>query len=135
MGRVIGIGTDLLRIGRFHELIVRHGISSAYVTRLATRILHGTRELPHFQKFQAGQNVAECTRLLSGSWAAKEAVYKTLDSEDQKGFSFKKWYKYSNVQGKPFIQGTEYAKPNEEFLLSMSHDSDFLIATVLRQEA
>lgn len=110
-----------MHILRFSRLLAK---GKPFSDRLCQRILH-PRELAKFRDLRS----EAAARYLAGSWAAKEAVFKTLDESDQKTFEFNKWYKYS-VGKKPSI-GTDGAK--DVFLLSVSHDNDMLIATVLRQ--
>ena len=128
---VLGIGIDIVQLSRFHHLLKKHGLQSVFALRLASRVLHHT-ELKRFQKFQFSDDIEQCVRLISGSWAAKEAVYKTLDGPEQARFEFKLWYRYQ-IKGKPYVWSDEYGKP-EEFLHSTSHDGGVLVATVLRQE-
>lgn len=63
----------------------------------------------------------------------KEAVFKSLDDEVQQVQKFKEWYKYNTPNGRPLVGGDYLINNKEQFLLSISHDDDTLIATVLRQ--
>jgi len=135
LGITLGIGVDILKTSRFKELLLSKGkLNSLFTTRISSRILHPEFELPKFNELKDSNKLNECIALISGSWASKEAVYKTLDYEYQKLFQFKNWYRYYNEQGKPFIQSDFYKEGNEEFHLSISHDDGLLIATVLRQK-
>ena len=71
---------------------------------------------------------------LTGSWAAKEALFKTLDLNSQKEFNFNQWYRFHDSNRKPFIWNDRYKLSDEEFHLSISHDDSLVIATVLRQK-
>ncbi|CAI5757286.1 unnamed protein product [Candida verbasci] len=121
----IGIGIDIINITRFERLLEKGG---TFTNRLSKRILH-PNELLKFNKLNGKRKI----EFITGSWASKEALFKTLDIEDQKQFNFNQWYRSYNNHGKPFIWNDAYFK-NEEFHLSLSHDSSFIIATVLRQK-
>jgi phosphopantetheine--protein transferase-like protein len=134
MSRVLGIGTDLLQVSRIAKIVAKNGIVSAKTTRFAQRILHHQHELPKFQGYQSSSDTSQAIKLLSGSWCVKEALFKSLSPSSQKTFRMKDWYKYNSSEGIPQIDGiytTEH--PNEEFLISISHDSDLITSTVLRQ--
>lgn len=77
----------------------------------------------------------ECARILSVSWSVKEAVYKTLDDEDQREFIMKDWYKINDLRGRPLICNPIYEslKKNETFLCTISHDGDLVSSFVLRK--
>lgn len=149
---VIGIGVDIINVQRFKHLVQKHGVHSSYVNRLALRILNHKHEYPKFQKLQSVVNqqhtsdntntvavaVDKCAHVFAGSWAAKEALFKTLDVSQQKQFEFKNWYKTNDSNGKPSISWDVESGMNIEpkcniFMLTISHDKDLLIATVLRQ--
>lgn len=135
LGITLGIGVDIIKTNRFKELLLSKGkLNSRFTSRISSRILHPEFELPKFNEFKDNNKLNECISLISGSWASKEAVYKTLDDEYQRQFQFKNWYRYYNEQGKPFIRSDFYKKKNEEFQLSVSHDDGLLVATVLRQK-
>lgn len=137
VGVVLGIGVDLLKTSRFQQLLLKHEkqVNSDFAKRLSQRILHPKRELPSFEEAAEANDLRRCILILSGSWAAKEAVFKSLDVEDQSEFQFKDWYRFYNGRGKPYIQNDDYQlkNPDEEFLLSISHDVDLLVAYVTRQ--
>lgn len=132
-GLVLGIGIDILQIDRFHRLLAKgNGDNMKYVRRLSARVLHPVHELPAFEQHWNKNDVNHCVKLIAGSWSAKEAVYKTLDPEIQKEFQFKNWYRHYNDRGKPFLGCDDYM-PDEEFLLSVSHDYGIMVASVIRQ--
>lgn len=122
----IAIGIDIVRCNRFRHILTTR--NAAYIQRLGQRILHPRHELP----LMDNSDIDKSTRVLAGSWAVKEAVYKTLDSEHQKQFQFNKWYRSYDDRGKPSVGSDLYTR-NEDFLMSMSHDGDILVATVLRK--
>lgn len=132
---VIGLGVDIIQISRFAKLLTKSGgINSKFTDRFVSRILHPLKELPEFERLRKEASIDPCIRYISGSWAAKEALFKTLDAKDQKSFQFKDWYRYKSISSsKPFVGSETYLREGEEFLLSISHDGGFLIANVLRQ--
>lgn len=118
---VVAIGIDIVRISRISHLLAKSK------SRFLNRVLHPSEldicsRLPDTRKAQ----------YVAGSWAAKEALFKTLDIAAQKEFQFRKWYRFAQEK-RPFI-GRENWDKNEEFHLSISHDGDILVATVLRQK-
>ncbi|RCK63303.1 Holo-[acyl-carrier-protein] synthase [Candida viswanathii] len=127
LGITLGLGVDLIKSSRFERLLTAK--TTSFSQRLSKRILHPTHELPRFDSMTPQRQV----QFLTGSWAAKEAVFKTLDIADQEKFNFNEWYRYHDSKGKPFIWNDGYAAPDEEFHLSISHDDSLVIATVLRQ--
>ncbi|KAF3994074.1 hypothetical protein FT663_00094 [Candidozyma haemuli var. vulneris] len=118
---ILGLGVDLVHLSRFTRLLSK---GEPFVKRLCGRILH-PNELSQLPSL----NTSAATRYLAGSWAAKEAVFKTLDERDQQTFQFNQWYKYK-VGNRPAIASDT---TKDSFMLSISHDNDMLIATVLRQ--
>ncbi|EER32987.1 conserved hypothetical protein [Candida tropicalis MYA-3404] len=127
LGITLGLGVDIINSSRFQRLLTSK--TTSFSQRLSKRILHPKHELPRFESMTNSRQV----QFLTGSWAAKEAVFKTLDIEDQKKFSFNQWYRYHDPNGKPFIWNDNYGLRDEEFHLSISHDDSLIIATVLRQ--
>lgn len=126
-GIVLGIGVDIIKSSRFERLLTTR--TTSFSQRLSKRILHPKYELPRFESMTPQRQV----QFLTGSWAAKEAVFKTLDVEYQEKFNFNEWYRHHDSKGKPFIWNDNYKLPSEEFHLSISHDDSLIIATVLRQ--
>lgn len=123
-----GIGVDLVQISRFRAILGKHGMDSTYSRRFVRRVLH-PKELSRFAAL-AVELLDHSVRYVAGSWAAKEAVFKTLDPPEQARFQFKDWYRTSNAR-KPGIERDPSS--HDQFLLSISHDGGMLVATVLRQ--
>lgn len=119
---IVGLGVDLVHILRFARLLSK---GERFTEKLCERILH-PRELAQFRLLDA----RAATRYIAGSWASKEAVFKTLGEREQAAFQFKQWYRYKEGN-RPAI-GSETS--TDRFMLSISHDNDMLIATVLRAE-
>jgi len=127
VGLVVGIGIDVIKASRFEKLLKAK--TSSFAERLCKRILHPTKELPRFHKMNTDRQV----QFLTGSWAAKEALFKTLQQDEQNEFNFNEWYRFNDETGKPFIWNDKYDPNCEEFHLSISHDDSLVVATVLRQ--
>ncbi|KAK6459194.1 4'-phosphopantetheinyl transferase superfamily [Scheffersomyces xylosifermentans] len=127
VGLTLGIGVDIVRTSRFSDILQR---DHRLVNRFIARILNEKHEIPRFRELT---NIEQRIPFVAGSWAAKEAVFKTLDPEDQKKFQFKNWYRSHDSLGKPYIRSDDYTTEDEEFLLSISHDEDVLVANVMRQ--
>jgi len=117
---VLAIGVDIVRISRISRLLDKSKL------RFLQRVLHPS-EIEVYSKLHGNRKA----QYVAGSWAAKEAVFKTLDQSAQRSFQFRNWYRFSQEK-RPFI-GVDGWDKSEEFHLSISHDEDMLIATVLRQ--
>lgn len=134
MSKVIRVGTDIHQLSRFVSILQRNGALTAYKTkRFSERILHPTYELPKFEEYRLKNKIEECARILSISWCIKEAIYKTLDDENQNNFVMSEWYKTNDERGRPIIGNESYNRTNEEFLCSISHDGNMVSSFVLRQ--
>lgn len=116
---VVGLGVDVTHILRFSRLLARPDAA-----RFVRRVLHPTECARLAQLAQSHH-----PRYVAGCWAAKEALFKTLEPEKQAKFAFRDWRRHTDG-GKPVIVGAH----NDQFLLSISHDDDVLVATVLRQK-
>lgn len=131
---VMGHGVDVVKITRFERMIARHGdVLSKFVRRLGCRILNGVHEMPRFNQLVAQKDTVNLCRYLAGNWAMKEAIYKSLDSQDQQTFQFQNWYKTYDERGKPQVGADGYRNKDEKFTISISHDEEVLIASVIRQ--
>lgn len=151
---ILGLGNDVAHLPRFVALLkTRH---SARIDRLAARILHPTHEAPKFHGLlkattsdaDSDARVHAAARFLATAWATKEALYKTLDAVDQARCRFSHWHKAavppvvaptahnSDRFRKPAIVNEKYARTHtqERFHLSISHDGDYVFATVIREQ-
>ncbi|KAI5963514.1 uncharacterized protein KGF55_002394 [Candida pseudojiufengensis] len=128
IGITLGIGIDVINSSRFQKLLQTK--SSTFTSRLCDRILHPIHEIPKFKSFTTERQI----QYITGAWASKEALFKTLGPEDQKNYNFNQWYRYHDSYNKPFIWSDHYNVEDEEFHLSLSHDDTLVIATVLRQK-
>lgn len=118
---VLGLGVDIVRISRISRLL-----AGKSAQKFLQKVLH-----PVEIKKYGELNGDRAAQYVAGSWAAKEALFKTLDFESQKNFQFREWYRFLK-ESKPFLGKEGYV--DGDFLLSISHDGDTLVATVLRQE-
>lgn len=119
---VLGIGNDILVTSRIYGIISKN---PRRFERFARKILH--------VKEQAGlktNDLGSASRLLASTWTAKEALFKSLDVEDQKKFQFNQWYRCVE-DGKRVLKSDDYYK-RDEFLVSVSHDGDYTSAFVVR---
>lgn len=120
----VAIGVDITKISRFLAISNKNPSNFGRFTK---RVFH-PKEIQRLESLTPADSAA----YMAGCWAAKEALFKTLDSDEQKKFEFKNWYRFSDDK-KPYLGSDKYHK-EEEFLLSISHDTGVLIATVLRQK-
>lgn len=113
---VLGIGTDIVRTARFAEILKRN---PHRMHRLQQRIMHPTERL--------GKNAAQS---LSSSWAAKEALYKSLHPREQQACRFNQWRKVAGPDGYEMVCD---APRSDRIMISISHDGDYTVAYALRQ--
>lgn len=118
---VLGLGTDVVRILRIARLL-----EGPKRTRFLDRILH-----PAEKTALVSISPAQQLRYVAGAWAVKEAVFKALDHEKQQVFLFREWRR-DYLHGRPVVRSEV---PLElDFHVSVSHDGDILVATVIRTE-
>ncbi len=138
----LAVGIDICSLERFHNILDK---SSRRFSGLCKRILHPKKEYSTLKPlYEEYLNSGQSNKLLkdriilqvAGSWALKEATFKTLDESSQEDFTFKEWFKCYNNEGKPEIKNNEYFLrfPDDTFQASISHDGGNLIAIVLRQK-
>lgn len=112
---VRGLGVDVVLVLRIAGVLRRHG------PRFAKRVLHASE-----RQVYEGLPAAARPQYVAGCWATKEAVFKSLDNAEQRTFAMAKYYKYAE-NGRPAV-----GPDADRFLLSVSHDTDVLVATVIR---
>ncbi|SCU95582.1 LAME_0F12662g1_1 [Lachancea meyersii CBS 8951] len=149
---VLGIGTDIVYLPRFAKLVSDD--ASARKARTNNRILGKFMHATELSKLQCmRQNNRPDTALVqyvAGVWATKEAVYKCFASSSNtsiielppaKTIYTRFCYKTNDSKGIPklvFDQELagvypEFVKAyidNTKFLLSISHDADYLVSYV-----
>jgi holo-[acyl-carrier protein] synthase len=123
---IIGIGVDLVKISRIHEMTARWG------ARFLDRVFTPTEQ-------------AYCLRRkfppihLSARFAVKEAMLKALGTGLRMGTKWKEIETVNNAAGKPEVKlsgqtGRLAAEQNvSEIFASITHDHDYSIAQVLLQ--
>lgn len=116
---ILGIGHDIANLSRFTRLL--------HNSRLHQRILHPVHEYPYFQTLPEHKRAV----YLASAWSIKEAVFKSLPSEMQKGFTFKEWYRFKNPDGRPGV-AWDHGKP--KFWVSLSHDGDYVSSFIIRED-
>lgn len=119
---VIGLGNDILKTQRIRAIVQG---KRSILERFATRVLHPTHERPRLNL----DNTDQATQLLASTWAAKEAMYKSLSPDLQKQCVFREWYRTDNGVQRA-IQSDRF--PQEAFMVSVSHDGEYTSAVVLR---
>lgn len=118
---VLGIGVDIVRSSRFLGILARH---PHRFKRFQNRILHP------LEIEAKSDDIYAIARQLTSSWAAKEALYKSLDPKEQKNCRFNKWRREWRAQGFEMISD-ELRK--DQVLVSLSHDGEYTIAFATRQ--
>lgn len=129
---ILGIGNDILVTARMSRFLAA---GPKRTDRFARRILHAEHELPQFRLLY--QDPAKSIQFLASTWAAKEAMYKSLSNADQQQCLFNKWYRSSDPQtGQRIITCDEFRRnnPNQRLLISVSHDGDYTSAICTRLE-
>jgi holo-[acyl-carrier protein] synthase len=135
----LNIGTDIVYLPRIRRLVSKQ--QGRRIIPFAKRILHSlelgdlAQRHPHWrlQRDQAGADSDSLIKWLGGRFAAKEAARKAL------GASTLGWkdvrVEVNRASGQPCIVTTIQNANNEavehEAKLSISHDGDYVVATVL----
>lgn len=134
----LNIGTDIVHLPRIHQLVTRR--EGKYLLPFARRILHPVEQAIFAEKFSLilqslktkHENLDSLIRWLGGRFAAKEAARKALGAHL---LSWKEARIKTEAEGQPkivyAIHGPERATEEEEARLSISHDGDYVVATVL----
>lgn len=121
---VVGIGTDIVAVGRMRDALHRHG------ERFARRILSAT-ELEQWQARGATPG------LLAKRFAAKEAASKALGTGIAQGVTLRSIQVANDEQGKPVLSLAQGAAEQARRLgvlrthLSLSDEREFAVAFVV----
>lgn len=121
---IVGIGSDIARVGRFEQAMARHG------ERFARRILG-----PEEQQVLASH--AQPAGYLAKRFAAKEAFAKALGSGLRHGIQWGDIQVLNDHIGKPYLQLDGLAKAYAQKLevnamhVSLSDEVDYALAFVI----
>ncbi|KAK9447903.1 4'-phosphopantetheinyl transferase [Limtongia smithiae] len=118
------VGVDILHIPRIADVLARTPFSAR---RFPTRVLHAY-ELARYNALREKSPEA-ATLFVARCWAIKEAVFKTLDDVEQREFAFKSWRTITNTHPRPVAV---HDSGSGDFLVSVSHDGEYLVAFVSR---
>ena len=121
---IIGIGTDIVRIARFEQMLKRHG------ARVAERILSA-------DELQSFAQAAKPAIFLAKRFAVKEAVSKAFGTGFRDGLSLRHISIGSDALGKPVLSFTERAVEIcarlgvRDAQVSIADERDYAIAFVV----
>lgn len=124
---IVGIGTDMVAIGRMTEILQRHG------QRFPDRILAQA-------EWTAYQQSAKPEAFLAKRFAAKEAAAKALGTGFRDGLSLTHIWVENDELGKPHLHFSDKAADIAIQLgvtqhhLSLSDESDFALAFVVLEK-
>ncbi|MDR1385890.1 MAG: holo-ACP synthase [Planctomycetaceae bacterium] len=118
--RIIGVGTDIIECERIARMLERHreSFTSRVFTERENDYCAGKQEVSHY----------------AGRWAAKEAVFKSLDAAWFKGMSWRDIEILNAPNGKPYVVlacgMAEFAqsKKLKEIQISISHCKSHAVA-------
>ncbi|SCU95969.1 LAMI_0F04632g1_1 [Lachancea mirantina] len=148
---VKGIGTDLVHVQRFRKLLDKYPTSGnkSTLNKIIAKFMH-PYEIDRLEALiQTETSQEPIIRYVAGVWATKEAIFKSLRCNSFPASEFppaqfiftKICYKTNEVDGRPKIgidcsqlgvwkQFSEHLITNSKFLVSLSHDADYLISFV-----
>lgn len=118
---ILGIGVDIVQSARFLKILGRY---PHRCKRFQDRILHP------LEINAESKDIKAIARQLTSSWAAKEALYKSLDSKEQKSCKFNQWRRKWGAQGYEMISNEVR---QDQILVSLSHDGEYTVAFAIRQ--
>ncbi|HBC85375.1 MAG TPA: holo-ACP synthase [Lentisphaeria bacterium] len=124
---ILGMGTDIVEISRIRKILKKN--SYEFLSKVFTR-----KEL---RESQAKKNSAE---YLAGRWAVKEAVSKALGCGIGSDCSWKDINTANDAKGAPktSLSGTALKTSRKKHAgkihVSISHEKDFAIATVILEK-
>ncbi|SCV05803.1 LANO_0H15522g1_1 [Lachancea nothofagi CBS 11611] len=147
---VLGIGTDLVHLPRFTKIVGKCTpiLENKRMDRLLGKFMHTVELCRLKEMLKDGDGVQNMTRYIAGVWATKEAVYKSLASQNLAStmppariIYTKLCYKINDTDGSPKVMidknfATAYPEfmrcliADTEFLISLSHDQDYLVSYV-----
>ena len=136
---LLRIGTDIVHIPRIRHLITTR--EGRYIQRFAKRILHSSEQQDCEKRFPGflyqgsrlrDEHLSALSRWLAGRFAAKEAARKALGAST---LSWKEARVHIAADGSPeliySINRRIEADEEQQARLSIAHDGDYAMATVL----
>ncbi|KAK9471741.1 uncharacterized protein V1510DRAFT_367424 [Dipodascopsis tothii] len=131
-GAFVGLGVDVVHLPRFRAMAQR----PRTLARLSARILHAAER----ERFAAAGQHGD---VRAADWALKESVFKALAPAQQPTFVMREWNTVAapaDAAGEPG-DGQRARRPaisgpagSPALLASVSHDGDYVVAVVVRQE-
>ncbi|TVM05868.1 MAG: holo-ACP synthase [Halomonas sp.] len=125
---IIGIGSDIARVGRFEQAMTRHG------KRFSQRILG-------LEEQRVLDSHAQPAGYLAKRFAAKEAFVKALGSGLRHGIQWADIQVLNDRLGKPYLQLDGLARAQVQTLevsamhVSLSDEADYALAFVILERA
>ena len=123
-GGIVGIGTDLIEVGRIAEMMERHG--ERFVERIFTK-----------DEIEYCQRRKRSSMHFAGRFAVKEAVFKALGTGWNHGVGWQQVETLSEESGKPVVglsgRAAEVAKELKvrSVHVSISHTNEQAVAYVI----
>jgi len=123
---ILGIGVDIVEVGRVHAAVERHG--ERFLRRIFTE-----------QEVSYCRSGARPEESFAARFAAKEAVLKALRVGWQKGASFGEVEVWTDELGAPGVRLSgrtlelSRAQGVERLHLSVSHDRNYAVAQVVAE--
>ena len=124
---VISVGVDIVSLERIQRVYEKHG--EAFLERVYTA-----------NERQAITKLKSPISFMAGRWAAKEAIYKSLQIDLKAGVTWQDMDILKSANGAPTVVLSGQAKKQaelkgiEQFLLSISHDRQYAVAFVTTVE-
>ncbi|XKF14487.1 holo-ACP synthase [Halomonas sp. BLK-85] len=125
---IIGIGSDIARVGRFEQAMTRHG------KRFSQRILG-------LEEQRVLDSHAQPAGYLAKRFAAKEAFVKALGTGLRHGIQWADIQVLNDRLGKPYLQLDGLARAQVQTLevsamhVSLSDEADYALAFVILERA
>ena len=111
------VGTDIIEIYRIKEAI--NTLGQTFLNRVFTKVEQEYCESKHQAKFQH----------YAGRFAAKEAIFKTLDDDSKHSISWTDIEIINDTTGKPFVKLPVVISPVS---VSISHCKEYATAVAIR---
>ncbi|PFH51456.1 hypothetical protein AMATHDRAFT_142672 [Amanita thiersii Skay4041] len=125
---ILGIGVDLVHIPRIVALVRRRG-THRFITRILSPV-----ELSHWQSLSEDSAAIERFRFLAVRWCVKEAAYKAMYPTFQPTWKELSYVNTISSQKPSLLYHplkTESPEPLSNIHVSVSHDGDYVFASVL----